>query len=110
MPKKLILLAIFMTSLSAGAHCPASFAPEKLCLMLDHNIIYIYDHKAEHNGPYKDFVSSKLLGGKSKQSSLNISRIAKGVYKIESAEILKSVELEVENAKKKTVIKLLEHS
>ena len=54
MVKQFIIILLITASVSANAHCPSHFKPENVCFMLDQNIIYIYDSKGEHNGPYQD--------------------------------------------------------
>lgn len=82
-----LCFALFLMTLSqAKAHCPATLKEEKLCFMLDQNLLYAYDSKLEHNGPYKDFEKATLVGIKNKQGSpLKFSKVARGIYKIDSA-------------------------
>ena len=96
------LFAIFITNV--WAHCPVSFKPEKVCLMLDQNTLFIYDHKLEHNGPYKDFSNSKLVAFTLKGKELAHKKVARGVYKIESNTELPSVTVILENNKIKNTI------
>ena len=109
MTKKLIAFLLILFSASAGAHCPTHFQPENICLMLDQNIIYIYDQKGEHNGPYQDLKASSLESVKADGLTLKFSHADRGIYKIDSAVVLKSVNLEVMNAKKKIALKLSAH-
>jgi hypothetical protein len=100
------IICLATTSL-ALAHCPSSIKEEKICIMLDDNMLYFYDQKVEHNGPYKDLerasVSSiKTLEGK----SLNYKKIARGIYKFESLTKHKNVVLEVTLDKKKKEIQV----
>ena len=106
MIKKSIFFMLFTTSLSANAHCPALFKPENLCLMLDENVVFVYDKKGVHSGPYKDFTESSLIGIKSVGQPLKYAKVARGVYRIESSQKLKKVEIEIMNAKKKTELNL----
>lgn len=106
MIKKSIILLLLSASLTVGAHCPASFKPENVCLMLDQNIIFIYDQKGEHNGPYKDFAKSSIESIKSKGTPVKFSHTSRGVYKIDSTQALKSVDIEILNANKKIPLKL----
>lgn len=105
---KIALFAFLATTTLAKAHCPASEPSEKVCFMLEKNLLYIYDHKFEHNGPYKDFEHTEVLGLKSpKGETLVYKKIARGIYKIESPEIFKQVTLEVSlKDKKKKEIKI----
>ena len=107
MLKQVIAIFIFTASVNASAHCPATFKPEQVCLMLDQNVLYIYDHKAEHNGPYKDLKSS-LLSIKVDGKVVTFSRAARGVFKIESKSKLKAIDLEILNGKEKVNLKVSE--
>lgn len=106
MIKNTIAFLLLMASATAGAHCPTSFKPENVCLMLDENVIFVYDHKAEHNGPYKDFKESTIESVKVDGQSLKFSKIARGVFRIDSARPLKMVDIEIMNAKKKISLRL----
>lgn len=99
---KLFTLILFGLKSSLGyAHCPANFTGDKVCFMLDTNLLYIYDHKLEHNGPYKDLKMGLLMSIKDKnESDLVFKKIARGIYKIESKTDLKSVELTIVANKK----------
>jgi len=108
MLKKSLALFILMNSINVFAHCPLVFKAENACLMLDQNVIYVYDAKAEHNGPYKDFKDSAILMVKSEGSSLKVDRVARGIYKITSEKSLKVIDLEILNKKKKVNFKLTE--
>lgn len=80
---------------------------KKICFMLEKNLLYIYDNKLEHNGPYKDLEKAEVLGLKSlKGEKLVYKKIARGIYKIEAAENFKSVLIEVSLNKKKSDIKV----
>ena len=89
------------------AHCPTKYKTENLCLMLDQNVLYLYDHKSEHNGPYKDLSSTKIMSinsiGASKKS-LEFNRIARGVYKIQSNDKIQKIELEMLNGKDTVIL------
>lgn len=78
------MLVVLTFSVNSFAHCPAAVKEEKVCLMFDGSMIYIYDHKFEHNGPYKDFVSTSISevrnAGKEK---LNFKKAARGIYKLD---------------------------
>ena len=101
------LLALILTSTQAFAHCPSSYKEEKVCFMLEKNLLYIYDNKLEHNGPHKDFEKADLVALKSPQGQkLDFKKVARGIYKIESAEILKNITVEVSLDKKKNDIKV----
>jgi hypothetical protein len=106
MYKKAILFLVLITSVEAFAHCPTPFKPEGVCLMLSENVIYFYDHKGEHNGPYKDLQKSTLESVKSNGIALKYSKVARGIYRVVSEKILKQVDIEIINEKKKTSLKL----
>ena len=106
MHKKIVLLLFFSISFKTFAHCPTSFKPENACFYLDQNIIYVYDHKFEHNGPYKDLKESSLESIRTDGKVIKFSRIARGVFKIDSAITLKTVDIDILNAKKKIALKL----
>lgn len=75
-------------------------------MMLDDNLVYVYDNKLEHNGPYKDFTKSQVLGFKSaKGEKLDYSKIARGIYKINSTK-QESVLIQVSLNKKIQEIKV----
>ena len=104
-----LVLGFILSSFAtlAMAHCPASYKEEKVCFMLDKNMLYIWDHKFEHNGPYKDFDKADLTGIKSAAGSdLPYKKVARGIYKIESTDMQKSVTLVATLNKKKTEIKI----
>lgn len=105
--KYITTLAALLLSTQAFAHCPSAYKAEKVCFMLDQNLLYIYDNKLEHNGPYKDFEKAELLAIKSdKNAPLTYKKMARGIYKIEAAEIFKSIKIEVSSNKKKEEIKI----
>ncbi len=111
MPMKIQKYILAVISLLVGAeafaHCPSSYKEEKVCFMLEKNHLYIYDHKVEHNGPYKDFEKADLLAIKTlKNESLPFKKLARGIYKIDSAENVKTIKLEVSSNKKKEEIKV----
>lgn len=99
---------LLLISFQASAHCPGSYKPEKVCLMLDQNVIFVYDEKKEHNGPYKDLVASTLESVKSEGVEVKFSKVARGVYRIEYAKPLNTVDLVMSQTKGavKTKIKL----
>lgn len=99
--KKSLATILLVSSLTVGAHCPQGFKPEKVCLMLDENVIFIYDEKLEHNGPYKDLATSSIDTIKSEGAELKFSRVARGVYRIEDKRPLKSLELVMVHGKEK---------
>jgi hypothetical protein len=82
-----LYLAVFMfISLAAKAHCPATLQEERVCFMLEKNLLYTYDSKLEHNGPYKDLEKASLVELKDQDGkSLKYSKIARGILKIESS-------------------------
>ncbi|MBC7537602.1 MAG: hypothetical protein H7281_02180 [Bacteriovorax sp.] len=106
MIKKTIALLLLTAAATAGAHCPTAFKPETACLMLDKNVIFVFDQKDKHDGPYKDFKESSIESVKSNGEPVKFSRVARGVYRIEFAQTLKTVEIEIMNAKKKIPLKL----
>lgn len=97
MYKKLITILwstlLWISAISAEAHCPTSNKLEKVCLMLDQNIIFIYDENKEHNGPYTDLTQGTLESIMNDGVVLKFVRVARGVLRIESKKALKSVEL-----------------
>lgn len=99
--KKSLAAIFLLSSLALEAHCPQGFKPEKVCLMLDQNVIFIYDEKLEHNGPYKDLASSSIESIKSEGAELKFARVARGVYRIEDKRPLKLLELVMVNGKEK---------
>lgn len=102
MIKYTLSILMLLTALNAHAHCPTAFKPEKVCLMLDQNVIFVYDEKLEHNGPYKDFADgTKLLAIKSEGVELGFTLVARGVYRINYAKPLRTVDLEILQAKAK---------
>jgi hypothetical protein len=101
-------LAVFMLSaLEARAHCPATLKEERVCFMLEKNLLYTYDSKLEHNGPYKDLEKASLLEVKdSNNGQLKFSRIARGVFKIDSPQTQKSIIAVFLNGKNKKEVKI----
>ena len=76
--------------------------------MIDQNLIYIYDSKSEHNGPYKDFNKAVLEEIKDQKGiALKFSKVARGIYKIASTQDEKQVTAIVTFEKKKKEIKIL---
>lgn len=104
--KFILTLLLLGNSLSALAHCPINFKPEKVCLMLDQNVIFVYDEKIPHTGPYKDFAESSILAVKTEGKEVKFSRVSRGIYRIEYAQMLKTVDLMMVNGKKKEKSKL----
>lgn len=103
------LFALVLLTLSSGAfaHCPASYKPETACLMLDKNMVFIYDQKDEHNGPYKDLEKAEVSGFKSAAGKpLLFKKVARGIFKIESTETQKELTIVVTANKKKSEIKI----
>lgn len=75
--------------------------------MLDDNMLYIYDEKLEHNGPYKDLVKAEVTGIKTKDGKqLEYKKLARGIYKFQSSTKEKSVVIEMNIDKKKKAIKV----
>lgn len=102
------LLICLTTSTLAYAHCPSAFKEEKVCLMLDDNMLYIYDEKLEHNGPYKDFSKARVESIKTlDKKNLEFKKLARGIYKFQSATKEKSIVLEVSLDKKKKEIQVV---
>lgn len=102
-----VALLAFLSTHLAYAHCPSSFKEEKVCFMLEKNLLYIYDQKMEHNGPYKDFEKAELVAIKStKNDILTFKKVARGIYQIESADVIKAIKVEVSHNKKKEEIKV----
>ena len=101
------ILFVLLANISlASAHCPVSFKPENACLMLDQNDIYVYDRKGEHNGPYKDLAAGTILSISAAGKPIKFARVARGIYRLESANPLKMIEIEMNNAGKKQLVKL----
>ena len=69
--------------------------------MLDQGMIYFYGSNSEHNGPYKDLAQNTIKVVKANGVDLKFSHIARGIYKIETAQKLKSVDLQLLNYKTK---------
>jgi len=88
------LIATLSISTTLYAHCPTHFKTEKVCLMLDSNLLYIYSDKKTHDGPYQNLKISSLESFTSNGKNLKFSKTAQGVYKIETTEKLKMVEVE----------------
>ncbi len=99
-----LLSLVLVYSISSLAHCPNNFKYEHVCFMLDQNLLYIYDHKGEHNGPYKDLSKYKITNMTFNGNQLSFKRIARGVFKLENKENLKKIEVEMSNDKMKTVL------
>jgi len=103
---RLITILLIAASATANAHCPSHFRPENICFMLDQNIIYIYDKKADHNGPYQDLKESTIFSIKAEGKPLKFSHLARGLYKIDSIKQITNLELEIQNSKKTFIQKL----
>lgn len=70
-------------------------------MWLDNNFLFIYDHKLEHNGPYKDLKKAQVTGFKNKLGEeLPFKKVARGILKIESTEIQKMVTVVLTKDKK----------
>ena len=75
--------------------------------MLDVNIVYIYDDKLEHNGPYKDLVKAEVQGFRDGLGTkIEFNKVARGIYKLTSIEKLKTVTLTLKVNKKLKDIKI----
>lgn len=92
--KVLLGLLTLLSPLAAFAHCPAHGKTEKVCVMFDENTVYIYDEKLEHNGPYKDLKGTLKITDTAGKT-LVTKKLARGVYKIESKEIIKTIIVEL---------------
>ncbi|MBC7713194.1 MAG: hypothetical protein H7177_07640 [Rhizobacter sp.] len=106
--QKIVLVLVLLSLQSvAFAHCPSTFKEEKVCMMLDKNMVFIYDHDVEHNGPYKDFVKADLTALKNEKGvALPFKKVARGIYKVDTTEPQTSLTAVVALDKKKTDIKL----
>jgi hypothetical protein len=86
--QKIFMLCTFISVTlinTAWAHCPAEVKEEKVCLMLDANMLYIYDHKVEHNGPYKDFENADMKAIRDfSGQNLEFKKVARGIFKLVS--------------------------
>ena len=93
--KKLIIILLFSLTypIASLAHCPAALKSEKVCFMLDSNLLYVYDHKLEHNGPYKDLVAPVVFKNE-KGEILKSTKAARGIYKLEAPVMLNKVLIE----------------
>lgn len=105
MIKKYFAIFAFIASSQAGAHCPALYKIETACFMLEQNVIYIYDEKIKHSGPYKD-LAAILESVKSEGADLKFSRIARGVFKIDHPTMVKSVDMILAESKAKNAKKI----
>lgn len=76
--------------------------------MLDDNMLYIYNEKLEHNGPYKDFALAHIESIKTLDNKkLEFKKIARGIYKFQSSVKEKNIVLEVTIEKKKKEIQVV---
>ncbi len=102
----LTVLLTFIFTTTVSAHCPALYPREKICFMLDQNILYVYDKKFEHNGPYKDLVAGMKIMD-TKGEIIKYERSARGIYKLRTTAIIKqmSLELKDQSGVKKILIK-----
>jgi hypothetical protein len=110
--QKLFLVVILLSLQSvAFAHCPSTFKEENVCLMLDKNLVFIYDHNFEHNGPYKDLAKSEFTALKdAKGAIVPFKKVARGIYKVDATEIQKSLTAVLLFEKKKIEIKLTQNN
>ena len=104
--KTLIFLINLLLISNALAHCPGHFAPEKVCFMLDQNLIYIYNEKFEHNGPYQDLKTYQVSHLKNADKKLEVTKKARGIFEIKSDKKLTEIEIELVKEKNRTVLKL----
>lgn len=89
---QILTFAIIIASPDAQAHCPVLFKAEKLCLMLDNNLLYFYSHLSEHNGPYKDIdKKTEITILDDKKTKLTFTKKARGIFEINSKMILKKI-------------------
>jgi hypothetical protein len=95
MLKCLIIPVLFLTAFTVSAHCPVHLDSEKVCLMLDENVLYIYGEKSTHSGPYKDLEKTVIIGINSSGKPLKFSKAARGIYKIQSTATIKKIELDL---------------
>lgn len=105
--KSLIALSVIASTISsANAHCPTMLKAEKVCFMLDQNVLYLYDHKVEHNGPYKDLMKSKIESIKSDGKDVKFDHPSRGIYKIIADKTLTKLDLEISTAGKKETLQV----
>lgn len=101
------LSLVILTSFALEAHCPAVLKEEKVCFMLEKNILYIYDSKLEHDGPYKDLVQASLIEIKDENnSSLQYKKLARGIMQINATKKIQKISAVflVDKKKKEIVI------
>ena len=104
--KSIVTLTFILSTLSlANAHCPTMLKAEKTCFMLDQNVLYLYDHKAEHNGPYKDLKTSKIESIKSVGKDIKFEHPSRGIYKLFGSNLTK-VDIEIVTAGKKEILQV----
>jgi hypothetical protein len=108
MIKYFFLLFIIISSNCVSAHCPALYNLEKICFLLDENVLYLYSQKGEHSGPYLDLKMGTLAKVKSNGKVIPFSKIARGVYRLETKEGIKAAELEIQSGKKTETLKILQ--
>ncbi len=76
-------------------------------MWLNQNMLYIYDHKSEHNGPYKDFKNAELTSIKSGAGSdIAFKKIARGIFKLDTVDLQKNVTVVLKADKSKIEIKV----
>jgi hypothetical protein len=67
--------------------------------MLSDNLIYIYDQKFEHNGPYKDLKVKKLAFLDKNSVNVSFAKVAAGVYKLNTSLKLKEINIVLDKLK-----------
>ena len=109
MYKKLLTILwsslLLIGAMGAEAHCPTPYKFEKVCFMLEQNVILIYGENKEHNGPYIDLAQSTIDSIKQDGIQLKFSRVARGAYRIEGPKILKIIDVIVISKSGKSSIK-----
>lgn len=76
-------------------------------MWLDKNMLFIYDHKFEHNGPYKDLEKADVIALKnSKGEDLPFKKVARGIFKVESTDVQKTVTVVLTKDKNKSELKV----
>jgi hypothetical protein len=105
--KTLLAMVLLISNTAAFAHCPAVYNAEHACMWLNKNMLYVYDHKSEHNGPYKDFKDAELTSIKSSAGSdLALKKIARGIFKLVASDLQKNVTVVLTADKSKIEIKV----
>jgi hypothetical protein len=105
--KKIVLAFITLTiSNAVFAHCPSAYKAEKVCMMFEKDLLYIYDHKLEHNGPYKDLEKAQVTAVKTLNGEkLEYKKLARGIFKVSTPQS-KGVIVEISLDKKAQEVKV----